>query len=201
MLTYQLLTKDQVADIYHNHMKQDFPPAEVKPLLLIQQLVDRGVYQPYGWYNEAGNLIAYSFFVNAPEGSVLLMDYFAVCREYRNSGYGSRCLEQMKTLWQGVSGILAEVEDPAKSSSEEEAHTRTRRVAFYQRNGLRPTRVHSVLFGVPYILHYLSIEEECTDENLNLELDSIYRTLFPLPVYEAKAHITLQESEAQRLEV
>ena len=196
MLTYQLLNAEQVADIYHNHMKQDFPPAEVKPLLLIQQLIKKGVYQPYGWYNETGSLIAYSFFVQAPEGSVLLMDYFAVCRQYRNSGYGSQCLERMKTLWSGIAGILAEVEDPAKSSSDEEAHTRTRRVAFYQRNGMRPTRVHSVLFGVPYILHYLPVGSACADEQIYEELDAIYRTLFPLPVYKAKAHITLVESEA-----
>lgn len=196
MLTYQLLTSEQVADIYHNHMKQDFPPAEVKPLLLIQQLIKRGVYKPYGWYDEAENLIAYSFFVKAPEGTVLLMDYFAVCRAYRNSGYGSQCLALMKTLWGNIGGILAEVEDPAKSSSAEEEHTRTRRVAFYQRNGLRPTLVHSVLFGVPYILHYLPVNGDCADTQVYEELDAIYRTLFPLPVYKAKAKITLLESEA-----
>ena len=196
MLTYQLLSAEQVADIYHNHMKQDFPPAEVKPLLLIQQLIKRGVYQPYGWYEENGNLIAYSFFVKAPEGTVLLMDYFAVCRAYRNSGYGSQCLALMKTLWQNTRGILAEVEDPAKSISPEEEHTRTRRVAFYQRNGMRPTAVHSVLFGVPYILHYLPVAGECADEQIKEELDAIYRTLFPLPVYKAKAKITFLESEA-----
>lgn len=197
MLTYQLLCAEQVADIYYNHMKQDFPPAEVKPLLLIQQLIKRGVYKPYGWYNETGDLIAYSFFVQAPGGSLLLMDYFAVCRAYRNSGYGSECLALMKALWQGTGGILAEVEDPAKSSSAEEEHTRTRRVAFYQRNGMRPTQVHSVLFGVPYILHYLPVAGECSDKQIYDELDAIYRTLFPLPVYKAKAKITLLESEAQ----
>lgn len=196
MLTYQLLTTEQVADIYHNHMKQDFPPAEVKPLMLIQQLIKKGVYQPYGWYDEAGNLAAYSFFVKAEGGTVLLMDYFAVCRQYRNSGYGSQCLALMKTLWKGIGGILAEVEDPAKSSSAEEAHTRTRRVAFYQRNGMRPTAVHSVLFGVPYILHYLPVEADCADKALYEELDAIYHTLFPLPVYKAKATITLLEREA-----
>lgn len=196
MLTYQLLNTEQVADIYHNHMKQDFPPAEVKPLLLIHQLMHRGVYQPYGWYDEENHLIAYSFFVQASGGTVLLMDYFAVCSQYRNSGYGSQCLELMKTLWSGVAGILAEVEDPAKSSSEEEAHTRKRRVAFYQRNGMRPTTVHSVLFGVPYILHYLPIGGDCADTQIYEELDAIYCTLFPLPVYKAKAHITLVESEA-----
>ena len=35
-----------------------------------------------------------------------------------------------------------------------------------------------------------------TAEQIYEELDAIYRTLFPLPVYKAKAHITLVESEA-----
>ncbi len=195
MLTYQLLTKEQVADIYHQHMKQDFPPAEVKPLMLIHHLMEKGVYQPYGWY-ENDNLVAYSFFVRASQGRVLLMDYFAVCRQYRSQGYGSRCLAQMETLWTDIDGILAEVEDPARSSSTEEEHTRRRRVAFYQRNGLRPTLVYSVLFGVPYILHYLPVGQDCDDARLYLELDKLYHTLFPPAIHKAKAHITLLESEA-----
>lgn len=195
MLTYQLLTKEQVADIYHQHMKQDFPPAEVKPLMLIHHLMKKGVYQPYGWY-ENDNLVAYSFFVRAPQGKVLLMDYFAVCRQYRSQGYGSRCLAEMKTLWTDIDGILAEVEDPTRSSSAEEEHTRRRRVAFYQRNGLRPTLVYSVLFGVPYILHYLPVERDYDDARLYQELDKLYHTLFPPAIHKAKAHITLLESEA-----
>ena len=127
----------------------------------------------------------------------LLLDYFAVCVQYRSHGYGSQCLAQMKTMWSGISGILAEVEDPDKSSSEDERNTRARRVAFYQRNGLRPTKVYSVLFGVPYVLHYFPLNADCSDEQLLQELDAIYHTLFPQPVYAANAHIWLTESEAQ----
>lgn len=197
MLTYQKLSSEQVADIYHQHMQQDFPPAEVKPLAVLYQLMERGLYEPYGWFDENGNLTAYTFFVKAQQGRVLLLDYFAVCVQYRSHGYGSQCLAQMKTMWSGISGILAEVEDPDKSSSENERNTRARRVAFYQRNGLRPTTVYSVLFGVPYVLHYFPLDTDCNDEQLLQELDAIYHTLFPQPVYAANAHIWLTESEAQ----
>lgn len=196
MLTYRQLSPEQVTEIYQVHMQQDFPPAEVKPLAVLHDLMDRGLYEPYGWFDESGNLTAYTFFVRAPQGRVLLLDYFAVCAPYRSCGYGSQCLAQMKAMWSDVAGILAEVEDPAKSSSEEERVTRTRRVGFYQRNGMRSTAVYSVLFGVPYVLHYLPLQEDCPDAQLLQELDAIYHTLFPQPVYAANARIWLTESEA-----
>lgn len=196
MLTYQQLSPEQVTEIYQVHMQQDFPPAEVKPLAVLHRLMEQGLYEPYGWFDETGNLTAYTFFVKAPQGRVLLLDYFAVCAPYRSCGYGSQCLARMKTMWSGVAGILAEVEDPEKSNSETERHVRTRRVAFYQRNGMRSTAVYSVLFDVPYVLHYLPLQEDCPDTQLLQELDAIYHTLFPQPVYAANAHIWLTESEA-----
>ena len=61
MLTHQLLSPEQVADIFHMHMQQDFPPAEVKPLAVLHDLMQRGVYAPYGWFDETGALMAYTF--------------------------------------------------------------------------------------------------------------------------------------------
>lgn len=197
MLTYRLLSQEQVADIFHTHMQQDFPPAEVKPLAVLHDLMERGVYAPYGWFDEAGRLTAYTFFVKAPQGQVLLLDYFAVCSAYRNHGYGSQCLAQMKTLCQGVAGVLAEVEDPAQSHSAEEETIRRRRVAFYQRNGMRETTVRSVLFGVPYVLHYGALTADVADDELERELEAIYHTLFPQSVYEAQAKIWRVEGGAQ----
>ena len=153
MLTNQLLSPQQVAEIYQTYMQQDFPPAEIKPLPVLHDLMQRGLYHPYGWFDSQGQMVAYSFFVSAPETPILLLDYFAVCSTYRSQGYGGKCLAQMKQLCQAATGILAEVEDPAKSSSAEEAQIRTRRVAFYQRNGLRETTIRSMLFGVPYTIH------------------------------------------------
>ena len=197
MLIHQLLSPEQVADIFHRHMQQDFPPAEVKPLAVLHDLMRRGLYAPYGWFDEKENLTAYTFFVKAPQSEILLLDYFAVCSPYRNHGYGSQCLAQMKTLHRGIGGILAEVEDPAKSSSAEEEETRVRRVAFYQRNGLRQTTVCSVLFGVPYVIHYYPLAANCDDKQLQQELEAIYHALFSQKVYEAHAKIWRVESGAQ----
>ena len=196
MLTYQVLSQEQVTKIYYEHMQQDFPPAEVKPLDVLHELMQEGVYYPYGWFDEAGTLTAYAFFVKAQKGTVALMDYFAVCSAFRSHGYGSRCLAEMQTLWRGAAGILAEVEDPAKSSSDEEQITRSRRVRFYQRNGLRATNVYSVLFGVPYVLHYFPVDEECADDLLLQELDAIYHVLFPQPIYEKNAQLWMNEEKA-----
>lgn len=197
MLTHQLLSPQQVAEIYQTYMQQDFPPAEVKPLSVLHNLMQRGLYHPYGWFNPEGELVAYSFFVSAPQSQILLLDYFAVCSIYRSQGYGGQCLAQMKQLCQTATGILAEVEDPSKSQSLEEAQTRTRRVSFYQRNGLRETTVRSVLFGVPYIIHYYPLAADYTDEQLKQALEAIYHTLFPQSIYDAHATIWRLESGAQ----
>ena len=90
MLTYQVLAKEQVTEIYYEHMQQDFPPAEVKPLDVLHELMEEGVYYPYGWFDEAGTLTAYAFFVKAQKGTVALLDYFAVCSAFRSHGYGSQ---------------------------------------------------------------------------------------------------------------
>ena len=194
MLTYRKLTKEQVEDIYFNHMKQDFPPAEVKPLEVLMNLLERGAYQPYGWYAEDGTLRAYSFFAQTPGHRVWLLDYFAICSAYRSKGYGSFCLAQMKEMLGDTVGLLAEVENPAESRSEDERETRTRRVRFYERNGLVATQVRSVLFGVPYIIYYYALQGDCDD--VKGELDAVYHTLFPQPVYEANAKIWTVEGEA-----
>lgn len=195
MLNSQLMNKEQVAEIFHNYMQQDFPPAEIKPLAVLHSLMDKGMYEPFGWFDAEGNLVAYTFFVKSSQGKVPLLDYFAVCSQYRSHGYGSQCLAQMKVLYQDVVGILAEVEDPAKSESAEEEHIRTRRVAFYQRNGMRQTTVRSLLFGVPYVVHYFPINNDCDDKQLIAELDAIYHTLFPQSIYEANARMWLTQGE------
>ena len=196
MLAYQKLTPEHVADIYRARMQYDFPPAEVKPLEVLQNLMKQGRYECYGWFEESGDLVAYTFFTSAPQGKVMLLDYFAVCSFYRSHGYGSVILTLLPDLFQGRAGILAEVEDPLKSSSEAEESIRSRRVGFYQRNGLRPTTVYSVLFEVPYVLHYLPVAEDCTDAALRSELDAIYHTLFPQPIYDENVQLWLTESEA-----
>lgn len=197
MLTERLLSPEQVTDIFDTHMGRDFPPAEVKPLAVLHDLTERGVYAPYGWFDEAGALVAYTFFVRAPRGQVLLLDYFAVCSDFRNHGYGSQCLAQMKRLCQGALGVLAEVEDPAQSRRAEEETTRRRRVAFYQRNGMRETTVRSVLFGVPYVLHYGPFAADVDDGELARELEAIYHTLFPQSIYEAQVKLWRVEGEAR----
>ena len=196
MLMYQKLTPEHVADIYRAHMQHDFPPAEVKPLEVLQNLMKQERYECYGWFEESGDLVAYTFFVTAPQGKIVLLDYFAVCSYYRNYGYGSVILTLLPDLFRGKAGILAEVEDPAKSSSEAEESLRTRRVGFYQRNGLRATSVYSVLFEVPYVLHYLPVGEDCADTVLHDGLEEIYHILFPQPIYGENVQLWLTESEA-----
>ena len=95
-LQVRKLTFAQAARIYKEHLKKDFPPAEVKPLLVIRQAWNKGNYHAYGFYENMDTqeevLCAYAFFLADNTNRVLLLDYFAVCGPLRGSGYGSLAL-------------------------------------------------------------------------------------------------------------
>ena len=82
-LQVRKLTFAQAARIYKEHLKKDFPPAEVKPLLVIRQAWNKGNYHAYGFYEKVDTqeeaLCAYAFFLADNTNRVLLLDYFAVC--------------------------------------------------------------------------------------------------------------------------
>lgn len=192
MLTYQLLSPEQVTTLYQTHMQKDFPPAELKPLAVLHRLMEQGVYAPYGWFDQSGTLVAYSFFGCLPQGHAVVLDYLAVCQQYRDHGYGSQCLAQISVLWPKHTDILAEVEDPAKSASAEEKIIRERRVAFYQRNGMQVTGLYAEQFGVPYLIYRLPLEKHALDDKmLRQELDALYHVLYPEPLYGTQVRLWL----------
>src|SRR5471030_2468191 len=84
----QLIDED-IKNIYNKHMIIDFHAEELKPFDIIQKLIKRKIYICYGLYNNE-ELLAYAFIVTSK--SYVLIDYYAVCREYRNKGIGSKFL-------------------------------------------------------------------------------------------------------------
>lgn len=160
------LTYAQAAEIYRKHLKADFPPAEVKPLLVIRQAWSRKRYHAYGFYerSETGegtkeSLCAYAFFLADHQNRVLLLDYFAVCRSLRGSGYGSRALALLRRECAGWNEVIIEVEDDELPDLEEETRrNRQRRIAFYTGAGCLMTTTRSRLWGVDYRIMVMPIK-------------------------------------------
>lgn len=183
MTVLRELTKEEIEIIYKEHLVNDFPVEEQKPLAFLLDLYDKGLYPCYGMFEE-NTLVAYAFLVKTREDSFLLMDYYATVKAYRSGGYGSRFLSLLKEHCTKESGILFEVESGAYEKGEAKEICR-RRISFYERNGLRMTKLWLVLFTVDMHVMYLPLKEESiSDEALLKKLDHIYQTMFPIEMYE-----------------
>ncbi len=177
---FRLLTAEEMASVYQEHVKRDFPPAELKPLSWLQRMLQEGCYAPYALFRD-GKVISYAFYWTAGDAYVLL-DYFAVIPEQRNKGTGGQLLREMLSRFcVDGKGVFGEVEVP--DTGDEAVDTlRTRRLNFYLRNGMRRTGVCTKIFGVPYIV--LAYGPEISDAEL-MEVDRrIYRTAVSGAAYE-----------------
>ena len=87
------LSREEMRRLYDERMQEDFPPAELKPWKRIEEMLSGGIYFAYGFCEEE-RITAYAFFV--VQGASVLLDYYAVSREARGRGIGSRFLRLLK---------------------------------------------------------------------------------------------------------
>lgn len=185
-----LCNPQEITEIYNNHIRNDFPPAEVKPLARILMLYEKGLYFVYALY-EKDELLSYAFFSSAPGCEYVLLDYLAVVDGKRNMGIGTKMLDLLKSeICKTFNGIFLETENPDFAKNEPEKTIRTRRLSFYLRCGFETTKIQSCLFGVEYkimlychishstlsLIHALTdlykslIAEKHIDKNVNIRL-------------------------------
>ena len=145
----RLLDAAALRRVYRDHVKADFPPAERKPLAMIEAQVRTGQYDTLGLFRDE-ELLAYAFLWRDKEGRCVLLDYLAVCRGGRGQGTGSAFLEQLKDHYGGFDGLLVEAEAEDPKAGEEANALRRRRIGFYRRCGFRMLDYRARLFGVTY---------------------------------------------------
>jgi GNAT superfamily N-acetyltransferase len=150
--TWRLLTAAELARVYEQQMRRDFPPAELKPLAMLQHALESGV--GYAWGVFAGGeeaaraleyLAAYLLMVRPAGCPVSQLDYFAVLPAFRAQGLGGRLLAELPAREQdaaassdsgAIRAILIEAECPEHAQDEPMAH---RRLGFYARAGTQDT--------------------------------------------------------------
>ncbi len=182
MLEIKPLTSCTVTEIYHTHMKNDFPADELKPLANILHLMSKGLYEGFGLF-EGSQLKAYAFLARKEGGYVLLLDYLAVCEGFRGQDYGSQFLKLLKDHCNEFKGIIIEIESLRTAKDAQDLHIRTKRLAFYEKNGLIQTNIITNCFGVEFIILYLMISPDWHEHFICENLDAIYHTLFPGKIY------------------
>lgn len=122
--------------------KEAFPKYERKPFSVIRRLErdDRG---DIFYLSEDKEFLGMATTVRS--GDTVLIDYFAVKKNKRGSGYGSRMLDEIVKLYTDK-GVFLEIERITDDAPNKEL--RIRRKAFYERLGFRSMNVFIELFGV-----------------------------------------------------
>ena len=92
------------------------------------------------FYDETDSLCAYAYFSCTENGKYALLDYFAVKKDLRGTGIGSKTFPLLRTEMKDRDGLLLEVESVESAEAEEEVNIRRRRIAFYERCGCEMTK-------------------------------------------------------------
>lgn len=198
-LQVRKLTLIQTKEIYNTYMGTDFPPEELKPFCMIEDMWKRGHYFAYGFYEtvledgkEEELLRAYACLVADNTKRMLLLDYFAACGNVRGQGYGSIALGQLKEACGDWRGIIIEVEDNELELEESIRDIRNRRIAFYTRNGCRMTDTRSRVFGVDYRIMILPVMDEQAGEYMAQKVTDIYHCMHKEELLDKNFKITAE---------
>ena len=188
------LTEPRLRRLYREHVAEDFPPAERRPLSAILRLRRRGDYDTWGVF-DGDALAAYAFLWRGAD--CVLLDYLAVCRDARGQGYGTRALELVKGQY-GPMPLLAEVEAPEESAPPGENALRQRRLNFYQRAGFAPLGYQAVLFGVRYAMLSWPAAGPKEAERLQAAHRALYQSEVPPLLFRRVIHIPAEKPAPAR---
>ena len=130
-MEFRLLNENEIQIWYETELTRTFVPQECKPLPDIFRLIGENRYEIWGLF-EGSALLGYACLWKHPDLSLVLLDYLGVTAARRNKGLGGHILRLLQC--QGKP-LVTESELPVAGDSETENAIRTRRIAFYQRNG------------------------------------------------------------------
>lgn len=169
--TKKLTDIAQIEYIYRTRMQEDFASDELKPLSVIVQAWEKGIYDCYVLTRQE-SILGYAYFVRKDNN--YLIDYLAISAEHRDEGLGTVFLKQLDEFFHKANCVVVEVEDPGAAKDKEDRFQRERRLRFYLRNGYRLTGVKARVFGVDYLILEVLIGTEHKTE----EIEKIYTELY-----------------------
>lgn len=191
MNTYtRFLREEEAHSIFETYLTQHFPADEVKPWKSIARMWADGCYFAVGVFEFCGDMPAnaseelsqlrgYAFFVESPDTDACLLDYYAILPEYRSAGLGGHTLQRLTDLVRETGKyLLIETEDIDFATTEEEVSERTRRDAFYTRNGCVKTDTKGSVYGVRYAVWTLGLSDLDLDKVCE-DMNTLYRLMVP----------------------
>ena len=189
----RILSLEERELFYHNYLLKDFHKSEMKPLSLLESLIEQGNYLCIGFF-EAEQPLGYAYLGKSNDGRSLILDYFAVVKEYRSKGWGGRFLEELKLYLGGnYDTLFAEVENPEFASDESDRSKRIRRIHFYHQNGFHTSSILACIFGNEYQILILPLAAKHHGEILLEKLRLLYKTLSGERFFEQYIHLRIVE--------
>ena len=82
-MNLRIMTPEELEKAYGTDLREAFPPSELKPLFAMERMRERGVYDPWGLFDEGGEALGYALLWKHPEGRCILLDYLCVPRTRR----------------------------------------------------------------------------------------------------------------------
>ena len=155
------LTKDELTQIYHTHMKRDFPPSELKPLSHILRSEEEGFGFTLGIF-EDGELSGYAVFIVCEEAGCALLDYFAMLENRRGKGLGHCAFSLFETYFQeqlsAVDGLYIESERVSAAENEAQRLIRERRIAWEHQSSLEALdTLYRKMFKPEHYVRFVSL--------------------------------------------
>ena len=98
-MNMRILTPEELKRAYDTDLTEAFPPSELKPLAAMESLRKRGVYDPLGFFDEAGEILGYMLVWRHSGGRYALIDYFCVPAGKRGRGTGGRLLDVIREYY------------------------------------------------------------------------------------------------------
>jgi GNAT superfamily N-acetyltransferase len=164
------LNEAEISRIYETHMREAFPPDELKPLVNILRMLREGDYEVWA-EEDADDIRAYACVFTGADP--VLIDYFAVRAGLRGQGIGSGFLKKLVAQYPAV---MLEVERPELAQNDRDRSIRSRRIAFYERLGFVMTPLRATVFTVPYAV---MVNSEADIEDLRRAYARVYRHFVP----------------------
>lgn len=126
--------------------EEAFPAEEKKPRALMENLASQGKMELLAVVDDE-EFIGFAF--NMFSKKTALLDYLAISRNHRSSGYGSLVVKELVQRFLNKKYILEiEMQDETAPN----AYDRKRRKAFYLRNGLKETGVFANVYDTDFEL-------------------------------------------------
>lgn len=122
-------TKKDFQQVYADMLTQ-FPPSEMKTKAAFLKLLDNKNYDLGVVRNDENQMVSYFLCYRIDSLKMVLLDHFAVVRQYHGKGIGSVVLKLIREHYCTFKGLILEVENP----NPEDLNT-IRRIKFYQRLG------------------------------------------------------------------